>query len=125
MALGIRLSGIAIFASPRPFAVTDGRDLNDNSAFNDDWPGGSRTMMAPRSWDHYYRTVDLRLTKAFPIGDAAATVIVEAFNVFDWVNYSSYFGRQRDATGNPLGSFGQPAGEFSPRQIQLGLRSQF
>jgi hypothetical protein len=125
---GFRLSGVAIFAAPRPFVATLGQDLNFNNNFTDDFLDGAekRVIRPTTSWDNLYRTVDLRLAKAFSLG-ARGTVSVsaEAFNVFNWDNISGYFGRRNDAAGNPITNFGTLNGVFAPRQGQLGIRYEF
>ncbi|MEJ7812994.1 MAG: TonB-dependent receptor [Gemmatimonadaceae bacterium] len=123
---GFQLSGIVIGATPRPFEVTDGRDLNGNNLFGDDWVGGTRIRRLATTWETMYRTVDLRLSRALPLGAAGRLHLsAEMFNVFDWTNWSSYGGQIGDRTGNALASFGQPTGAFAPRQAQLGVRYQF
>ncbi len=122
---GFQLSGIVTLASPRPFGVVDGRDLNDNNTLVDDWPGGVRTMMPPSEWAYWYRTVDVRLSWSTVLQRARLTVSAEVFNLFNWTNYSGFFGTRFDQQGNPLASFGQPNGTFAPRQGQFGLRVEF
>jgi hypothetical protein len=67
-----------------------------------------------------YRTVDLRLAKGVPVGGVRRiSVSAEAFNIFNWNNYSGFVGRQTDAL------FSRKSGVFAPRQGQLGLRYEF
>jgi hypothetical protein len=120
-----QLSGVAILATPTPFNVTLGRDLNNNQILTDDWPDGIRTMRPDGSWEHMYRTVDLRLTKSLPVAMGRMSLSAEAFNVFNWTNWSGYSGRMGDERGNPLANFGQPSGVYAPRQAQVGLRYAF
>jgi carboxypeptidase family protein/TonB-dependent receptor-like protein len=115
---GLELSGIAIVASPRPFLVTAGSDVNQNGSSLDDWPDGIRTLRRS-GWDHWYRTLDLRLGKSFPMPHGSLMVTAEAFNVLNWSNHSEY-----QATSNLLG-YGEPVGDYARRQAQLGLRYQF
>jgi hypothetical protein len=122
---GFQLSGVAILATPTPFGVTIGQDLNNTGLTNDDWPDGQRTLRPPTTWDNMDRTVDLRLTRAVPVGDGRASVSAELFNVFNWTNWSGYSATMRDRSGNALESFGQPSGAYAPRQAQLGLRYEF
>ncbi len=120
---GFQMSGLAILASPRPFDVTIGQDLNDDNDFSDDWPNGERNQMPDdsriRNW---YKIVDLRISKSFEVDQFKAELIFDAFNVFNWFNATGYFGRMFDATGNPLSTFGKPTGAYAPRQMQLGVR---
>jgi hypothetical protein len=115
---GVELSGITILASPRPFLVTAGTDLNQNGSASDDWPGGVRTLRQD-GWRNWYRTIDLRLGKSFPVPHGHLTVTAEMFNVLNWANHSEYQG-----TENLLG-YGEPVGDFARRQAQLGLRYEF
>jgi hypothetical protein len=121
----VTLSAMAVFATPRPFGVTLGYDANDNGLFNDDWPDGRRTMHPGNRWENMYRTIDLRVAKAFALGTTEMTLVAEAFNVFNWTNWSGFSGRMYDADENPLTSFGEPSGALAPRQGQVGLRFAF
>jgi hypothetical protein len=126
--LGFRLSAVSIFATPRPFVATLGEDVNNDNNFGNDFVGGkdSRVIRPVTSWDNMYRTVDLRLSKAFRLREGhAVSASIEAFNIFNWDNFSGRSGRQTDAAGNPLDNFGEPSGVFAPRQAQLGLRYEF
>ena len=116
--LGVDLSGIVIVASPRPFFATVGTDVNQNGTRNDDWPQGTRTHRRD-GWDHWYRTVDLRLGRSFPVPGGRLNVTAEVFNVFSWGNHSEY-----QATQNLL-DYGEPVGDYARRQAQLGVRYQF
>jgi hypothetical protein len=115
---GLELSGIAIIASPRPFLVTVGTDVNQNGSRSDDWPGGIRTLRQD-GWRHWYRTIDLRLGKSFPMPHGRLAVTAEVFNVLNWANHSEY-----QATQNLLG-YSEPVGDYSRRQVQLGIRYEF
>ncbi len=123
--LGFNLGSLATVASPRPFDVTDGRDLNNNNLFTDDWPNGERNQRPKSTFRNWYKVVDLRVSKSLIFAPVQAELIFEAFNVFNWFNASSYSGRKFDAAGNPLLSFGQPTGAYAPRQMQLGLRVSY
>jgi hypothetical protein len=116
--LGLELSGIVIAASPRPFLVRVGTDVNQNGSPSDDWPDGIRTMRQG-GWSNWYRTVDLRLGRSFRMPHGRLTVTAEMFNVLSWANHSEY-----QATQNLLG-YGEPVGDYARRQVQVGLRYQF
>lgn len=125
---GFTLSGVAIFAAPRPYVATVGQDLNNNNSVADDFIGGpgNRVIRPEANWDNLYRTVDVRLAKHFPLGEGRrVSLSAEAFNIFNWDNISSFGGRQMDAAGNPITNFGQPTGVYAPRQAQLGIRYEF
>jgi hypothetical protein len=115
---GLDFSGIAIIASPRPFLATVGADINGNDSRADDWPNGVRTHRRD-GWDHWYRTVDLRLGRSFPVPGGRIDVTAEVFNVFSWANHSEYQATER------LLDYGEAVGDYARRQAQLGMRYQF
>jgi hypothetical protein len=122
---GFQFSGIGIFASPHPFAVTDGRDLNNSGLTTDDWPNGKRVAETSGGWDNMYKTIDFRLARNFTIGATRAQLSAEVFNLFNWVNWSCYSGTLNDRNGNKLASYGLPNGALAPRQAQVGIRYDF
>ncbi|MFL5462715.1 MAG: carboxypeptidase regulatory-like domain-containing protein [Gemmatimonadaceae bacterium] len=115
---GLDLSGIATTASPRPFLVTTGTDDNQNGTAVDDWPGGVRTRRR-NGWEHWYRTVDLRLAKTFTLGTRRMIVTAEVFNAFNSANHAEYQAKEN------LLDYGAPVGDYARRQAQLGVRYQF
>ena len=125
---GFKLSGVFIVATPRPFVATDGRDLNGDTNFTNDFLNGKadRTIRPENSWENMYRTFDLRLAKAIGLGgDRKLSVSAEAFNIFNFTNYSAWDGRQREGNGNVRAGFNQYTGVFAPRQAQVGMRYEF
>ena len=133
---GFQLSSIATLASPRPFGVILGQDLNRNNSLEDDFlardgladgdAAGLRTLRPSNAWRNWYRNVDVRVGKSLVrTQGAVASVTVEVFNVFDTNNTASYFGRMRDATGASLATFGQPNAAFAARRAQAGLKVEF
>ena len=122
---GFQFSGIGIFASPHPFAVTDGRDVNKSGLTTDDWPNGQRVQDTEGGWDNMYKTVDFRLARNFSIGTTRAQLSAEVFNLFNWVNWAGYNGTLNDQAGNKLANFGLPNGALAPRQAQVGIRYDF
>lgn len=125
---GLKLSGVATFATPRPYVATVGQDVNHDNNFGDDFVNGigGRTVTPATTWANMYRTVDLRLTKSFSLGgERSFSLSAEAFNIFNWDNYSGFFGRAADASGNPFTNYGTPNGVYAPRQAQLGVRYDF
>jgi hypothetical protein len=125
--LGFMFSAVATVASPRPVAVTDGRDLNNDNVFFDDFPaGGRRTVKLDDSWDNWYRTVDLRLARPlFTAGRRKVSASLEVFNLFNWDNISAFNARQLDATGRPITNYLQANSAFAARQAQAGIRAEF
>lgn len=124
--LALRLSTITKIASPRPYRAMDGRDINSNNFFDDDFIDGKRYQVPDNAWKNWYRVVDLRLTKTLGLGRGTSlSLILEAFNLFNTENYSGYFAVQRSATGELRPDFGTPSGTFATRQFQLGSRLEF
>jgi len=118
---GVRLSTVAIAASPQPYRTTVGQDLNKDSLLDDDWIDGKRYSVPPNVWRNWYRVVDVRVTKTLASARGARlSVIAEGFNIFNTDNYSGYFGVQRSTTGELRPDFGTPSGIFATRQLQLG-----
>lgn len=115
--LGLEFSGLAILASPRPFLAFAGSDVNQNRSDLDDWPNGVRTHRRT-GWDHWYRTIDLRLARTIVVPQGRLTVTAEAFNVFNWANHADY-------EGNATLAYGEPVADYARRQAQLGVRYQF
>lgn len=115
---GLDASILAIAASPRPFLVGAGRDVNQNGSETDDWPNGVRTHRR-EGWAHWYRNIDLRLARAVPFGRSELTVIAEVFNVLNSANHAEY-----QAVASLLG-YAEPVGDFARRQGQLGVRYRF
>src|SRR5207247_4587204 len=72
LAWGLKLSTVAIFAAPRPYAATLGQDRNHDSNVADDFLADSahRVIRPVAAWNNLYRTVDLRLGKGVSIGGA-------------------------------------------------------
>lgn len=127
----LQLSGSIRLATARPYTILTGKDDNDDSALNDDYPpegrNAGRQDLQPFIWKYMFasRNVDVRLAKTFSIGEffsglspVRVMLIIDAFNVFNWVNYDSqsYIG----TPGSAL--FGKPTAAGDPRQIQLGIR---
>ncbi len=116
--LGLQLSTIAVAASPSPFAVTVGTDVNKNGSLNDDWPNGIRTWRRD-GWGYWYRTVDIRLGRAFSLPSGHLIVTADVFNLFNWANHSEYQTKQN------LLDFAEPVGDYLRRQAQVGVRYEF
>jgi hypothetical protein len=124
---GFTFSAIGTVASPRPVAVTDGRDLNADNVFFDDFPnGGDRTVRPSNAWKNWYRTVDLRLSRPiFSSGPRKVSASLEVFNVFNSDNIATFNSRQLDASGRAITNYLQPNSAFAARQAQLGVRADF
>jgi hypothetical protein len=129
----LTLSPIVTIASGRPFNLLMGFDANGDTNANTDRPpfAGRNTGRGPG-----FASFDLRVTKAFILGDRSPRieVMAEAFNLFNRVNYSgvnNVVGTSLtafDVEGDPSRNASDPLGftsAFAPRQIQLGLRLRF
>ncbi len=126
---GFMFSAVSTLATPRPFLSTDGRDINLNNIFGDDFIGGSpttsgiRTTRPANDWKNWYRTVDIRLARPlFEWQGKKVSLNAEVFNVFNFNNNLSYGGQQFTAAGAPVPSFGLPTAAFQARQGQVGMR---
>jgi hypothetical protein len=74
-----------------------------------------------------YKTVDLRIEKSFRLpSQHQASVALEAFNIFDWTNFTDYDGFI-PVLPNVNANFGKPRQtvQNSSRRLQLGIRYTF
>jgi len=114
-----QISGIISLDSPRPIPAILGYDANIDGSAADDFPASGRNSIYPdmgkiRNWD---KDVDLRISRYFDItGSTRIMLLIEAFNVFNWTNYSGYFSTISRS------NFGQPNLALNPRQVQMGIR---
>jgi hypothetical protein len=125
---GIQLSPVVQVASARPYNLTAGTDLNADGNNNDryiDPATGKQVSLNAARGDKTF-VFDMRSTKYFNLGttDRKVGVFVEAFNLFNTVNFgNAYGGNSRSAT------FRTPTGYMPsigyPRQVQLGARFLF
>jgi Carboxypeptidase regulatory-like domain len=116
-----QLSYIFTYASPYPFNIQAGADLNNDTNNNDRPPGIGRNTGV--GFD--YASFDLRISRRFRSTESwGLEVIAEAFNLFNRANMqlpNNVFGTDP----LPRASFGQPLAAADPRQIQFGLRLSF
>jgi hypothetical protein len=123
---GFQLSGVATVASPHPFVVTVGQDVNNDNVLTDDFPNGVRTQRPSNAWKNWYRTVDVRLARSlFERGSQRLTLVAEVFNLFNSENISGFAGQQFQANGQPIPTFGQPNSAFAARQAQVGVKVEW
>lgn len=119
-----QLSGLITLSSPHPYTAVTGSDNNNDGTRLDDFPGGptGRNSTRPPT-DHiryWYKDVDLRLTKNLPFAQTLnISLFVEAFNLFNWTNYATYF------TTMSASNFGLPNSAYPTRQVQFGARVGF
>lgn len=120
-------SAIITTSSPRAFTVIDGRDLNNNNVFFDDFIDAERTRRPDAAaFNNWYRTVDIRLSRPIVTrGSQKYSATFEIFNLFNWDNWSTFGAQALQANGNAIPSFQRPTGAFAARQAQLGLRADF
>jgi hypothetical protein len=112
------LAVITIAASPHPYPIVEGTDVNHDGVLTDDFPDGMRTARRD-GFENWYRTIDLRLGRRFSLARTSLVVTAEVFNVANWANHSEYQG-----TRSLLG-YGSAVGDYARRQGQLGMRVEF
>lgn len=119
-----RLSSLITLASGKPFT-----GFNPGSGGKPMWfefYPEKHSFIIPNAFA--YRQVDLRLTKEFEVwGGDVVEFTVDAINVFNYKNYSSFNQTYRvnnntpDAALNP--DFGNPTAQYVPtRSFQVGMR---
>jgi len=137
----IQLSGIMTAASGRPFTPLAGADLNadgNGGAFPPDRarrnPADESTAVGRNSEtteDQF--NVDLRVSKRFKVGQRATIEgILEAFNVFNQVNFIEDTNQSSFAIfgsgafpNNPAPTYGRYTLTLPPRQLQIALKVSF
>ncbi|HEX3703688.1 MAG TPA: TonB-dependent receptor [Vicinamibacterales bacterium] len=95
--------------NPRGIIDSDGDGLVDQ-----------RDLTQPRNAFRVkpYSDVDLRLEKKLPFGRQSASVLIEAFNIFNRANVANV-----NAVAGP--TFGTPVAYLPGREVQLGIRYFF
>jgi len=123
---GFKLSGWGTFATGRPYLVVTGTDDNGDGIIDNDYPPGlgrnAGRVPGQRFIFKYVfaeRNINLRLSRDFSYRGFTLTLMLEAFNVFNWTNFGGYVGNMKSAL------FGKPTSAGAPRQIQLGTRISF
>jgi hypothetical protein len=136
---GLQLSGILTVGSGRPFTALSGVDSNGDGVAATDRARRDPQDAASRVGRNAERlpgtaTLDARLSRSIALSrDASLEMMVEAFNLFDRVNYSevnNVFGPgafpeepQRDSAGRV--TYGRYTRAYPPRQVQLAARFSF
>ena len=115
-AFGLRLTAVVFARSGLPYNVTTGADSNNDGVTNDRPPDHGRNDARGSALFE----ADLRLSKFLYAGKTRIELLVEAFNVTNHVNWTSYNGNQ---AAGPF--FGLPTDAGPPRQFQLGVRFDF
>jgi hypothetical protein len=130
---GFTVAPVYQYGSGQPWNRRLGYDFNGDGRLSD------RAEGVPRNSEDGpdFKQLNLRITKAFDIGvDAELELIVEAFNLFDTVNYdpssvdsAEYLAgptlADPEAQYIPNPNFGEYAATLDPREIQVGLRYRF
>ena len=113
-------------ATGRPYLVFTGTDDNGDGVIGNDYPAGlgrnAGRVPGQRFIFKYVfaeRNFNLRLSRDFSYRGFTLTLMLEAFNVFNWTNFGGYVGNMKSAL------FGKPTSAGAPRQIQLGTRISF
>jgi hypothetical protein len=146
---GVQLGGVFTAESGLPLDATlASPGLNNTGAvLTNAANGAGGSFRAPFEERNAYeqsgrKTVDFRLSKEFNIGGRKRIVaLAEAFNLFNWTNYTSYSNTKYRGVGNAVynaatntvtmnlsedSSFGTPTAAsntlFGPRDAQLGLK---
>jgi TonB dependent receptor len=136
---GLELSGIVTVGSGRPFTALSGVDSNGDGLTLTDRARRDPEDPASRVQRNGERlpglaTVDVRLSRRFALPlRTSLEILVEAFNLFDRVNYSevnNVFGPgafpaepQRDSAGRV--TYGLFTKAYAPRQVQIAARLRF
>jgi hypothetical protein len=125
---GVTVAPFYEYGSGVPWNRVYGYDFNGDGAFDDRPEGvGRNDQDGPP-----FRQLNLRISKAFALGQGELELIVEGFNVFNTTNYDvtsvvnamTVFDPVQFAyVPNP--AFGTYTATHPPREIQLGLRYSF
>jgi hypothetical protein len=119
----INVSPIVTVGTGVFYNITTGADSNGDSVSNDRPLGvGRNTFQGDGT-----KSIDLRISKGFPIGGTQLQLIADVFNILNFVAYTGYntvwgTGSYPD---NPRSTFGTPTGAADPRIIQFGVRYTF
>jgi hypothetical protein len=112
--LGMRMAALVNAQSALPYNITTGAANVDG--FFVVRPSGVGRNSA--RGDDFWQT-DVRLAKEIRFGRRRTELLVEAFNVLNQSNWTSFVG---DMSSQRLG---KPTGSTEPRQVQLGIRMDF
>jgi hypothetical protein len=117
-AFGVQFSGLATFASGKPFNRIQFIPLP---------AGGNQRVLLGRDRGPWFQTVDLRLRKDLPgFGGTRLGVTADLFNVFNRDNLGNFDDVAISPGGVPNPSFGNAREVVSdPRRFQLGVQYDF
>jgi len=116
---GFKTAAIVKLASSMPYNITTGSDDNHDDIPNDRPPGlGRNTGIGPG-----YADVDFHFSKefmlAYPRETSRMVIGLDAFNVFNKVNFKRFVGTQT----SPF--FGRANAALSARELQLAFKYRF
>lgn len=120
----ISFSPIVTIGSPFFGNIVVGGDTNGDGVQNDRPIGAGRNTYALDSNSQ----VDLRISKSVKLhGRNEIQVLVDGFNIFNTVNFSSYNMTWGSGAypSTPVATFGQPTGAGALRIVQVGVRYRF
>jgi hypothetical protein len=121
------VSTLITLGSGTPYNLDDqqaGGGINERRFIRNGGRPTQYDFLIPNAWA--YRSVDLRLEKAFSLGGTQrVSIAFEGVNVLSFDNFSNYDGFQPTLpTTNPM--FGRPRDVLDPgRRLQFGLRYGF
>jgi hypothetical protein len=113
-------------ASPRPYNLTAGTDLNADGVNNDRYidPATGQQVSVNSARGDKTAVFDIRATKFFDVSGRRIGVFIEGFNLFNTVNFgNSYNGTATSVLFKQPTDFIQGIGY--PRQFQIGARILF
>jgi len=118
--LKFQLSAWGTFSTGRPYLIFTGSDDNYDSLIGNDYPAGEgrnagRVPNQKFIFNNMFasRVVNIRLAKIFSFQRYRIMLMVDAFNVFNQVNYAGYIGNMKSA------KFGQPTSAGASRQVTV------
>ena len=131
----LQFASIITVASGRPYNILAGTDLNgdgDGGAFPPDRarrdPATQASSVGRNAGQMPKQaSVDLRVSRRFPVGRMKVDGMFEVFNLFNRTNYtdvSNIFGTGA-YPNNPLPDFGQFTQAGPPLQVQIAAKISF
>jgi hypothetical protein len=121
------ISTLITLGSGTPYTIDDqraGGGINERRFVRNGGRPDQFDFIVPNAWA--YRSVDLRLEKAFSLGGTQrVSIAFEGVNIFSFDNFSNYDGFQ-PTLPNTNAMFGRPRDVLDPgRRLQFGLRYGF
>ncbi|MCD4655663.1 TonB-dependent receptor, partial [bacterium] len=125
------ISGIFQWRSGKPWSPEASGDKNRDGYSRNDRPRDETSgewVNLPRNSERHpaYKKLDLRLSNSFYIKDIELEIILEAFNVVNWDNWTVSYSNMEYSESNPPGEdYGAADYPGTPRQYQIGARIKF